>query len=177
MRGTRVPTEFCSYLHTTPYHTTTFAVSDMSHASLFHLFPFHRLPRSLRSFTDIGGGGKRKPPPMHRMRRLREPRKIHRRRRNCSMRAVTLLCVFQVKFLRLPSDASHVRRVAAALGTPPYHRSRGTRDPTAREIYRSECLRRRDVAATQAERDELYQNRRAGINRCFARVNAILDFV
>ena len=55
-------------------------------------------------------GTKRKPPPMHRKRRLREPGKIHRRRRNCIMRAVTLLCVFPVKFLRLSRDASQVRR-------------------------------------------------------------------
>ena len=61
-------------------------------------------------------GGKRKPPPMHQMRRLREPGKIHQRRRNCSARAVTLLLRLSVKFLRLSSDASHVRRDGGALG-------------------------------------------------------------
>ena len=58
---------------------------------------------------DIGGGGKRKPPTMHHVRRLREPGKIHQRRRNCFCKAVPFLCVFPVEFLRLPSDASHVR--------------------------------------------------------------------
>ena len=32
---------------------------------------------------QTSAGRKTKPPPMHRMRRLREPGKIHRRRRNC----------------------------------------------------------------------------------------------
>ena len=65
----------------------------------------------LTPFSDIGGGGKRKPPPMHRKRRLREPVKIHRRRRNCSTRAVTLLCVFT----RIVSQA-FLRRVPSPLG-------------------------------------------------------------
>ena len=55
--------------------------------NLFHcLLPFAvfpRIPGSLRSFTNIGGGRKRKPPPMHRKRRLREPVKTHQRRRSC----------------------------------------------------------------------------------------------
>ena len=73
------------------------------------LFLFLCLILSSSYFSDIGGGGKRKPPPMHRMRRLREPGKIHRRRRNCT-RAASSSRVFPVKFLRLPSDASHGRR-------------------------------------------------------------------
>ena len=66
-----------------------------------------RLPQAFALFRHRRGG-KRKPPPMHHVRRLREPGKIHRRRQNC-IRAVTLLCVFPVKFLRLSRDASHVR--------------------------------------------------------------------
>ena len=83
------------------------------------------LNKYLPVLHDIGGGGKRKPPPMHQMRRLREPGKIHQRRRNCSARAVTLL-------LRLSGEVSQasIRRVPW-----PQWRSRGTRDPTAaREI-------------------------------------------
>jgi len=57
----------------------------------------------------IGGGGKRKPPPMHHVRRLREPGKIHQRRRNCFLQGRTFLRVFPVKFLRLSRDTSHVR--------------------------------------------------------------------
>ena len=91
-------------------------------------------PPGLRPFPDIGGSRKRKPPPMHRMRRLREPGKMQRRRLNCIVRAVTLLCVFPLEFLRLPSDASHVRRSggrgatalpkAAVSSKPPYLGSR-----------------------------------------------------
>ena len=49
-------------------------------------------------FSYIGGGGKRKPPPMHQMRRLREPGKIHQRRRNCICVAVPFCAPFQWSF-------------------------------------------------------------------------------
>ena len=68
-------------------------------------------PGSLRSFPDIGGGGKRKPPPMHRMRRLREPGKIHRRRRACFWDSSVL-------FLRLSGEVSQasIRRFPCPQG-------------------------------------------------------------
>ena len=63
--------------------------------SNFDLYPenISATPSSIPSLracalSDTGGGGKRKPPPVHRKRRLREPVKIHRRRRNCITRAV-----------------------------------------------------------------------------------------
>ena len=59
------------------------------------------LPKSLSSFSDIGGDEKRKPPPMHRKRRLREPVKIHRRRRNCMK---TVSCPF-VRLYKRSSQA------------------------------------------------------------------------
>ena len=49
------------------------------------------------------------------------------------MRAVTLLCVFLVKFLRLSRDASHVRRGGGPRCDRPT-KGRDTRNPPAREI-------------------------------------------
>ena len=64
------------------------------------------------------------PPPMHRKRRLREPVKIHRRRRNCSTRAVTLLCVFtsivsQAFLRRVPCPREGWRRTQSVRPTVP----------------------------------------------------------
>ena len=58
------------------------------------------------------------------------------------MRAVTLLCVFPVKFLRLPSDASHDRKGRRSKVRPPYRLVTASATIPAREI----CLPRRSGA-------------------------------
>ncbi len=71
------------------------------------------------ALADTGKGGKRKPPPVHRMRRLREPVKIHRRRRNCIMRAA------------VPSVRLYKHSFSGFLATRP----KSARIAPAREIY------------------------------------------
>ena len=125
------------------------------------------LNKYLPVLHDIGGGGKRKPPPMHQMRRLREPGKIHQRRQDCFCKAVPFLCVFPMEFLRLPSDASHVRVwpicSASRAGilfcrgdwdrsVSPWHYVLYQKFRPAAELSRRESSRRRPIRALSAGR-------------------------
>ena len=97
------------------------------------------IPTHLRSFPEIGGGGKRKLPPMHRMRRLREPGKIHQRRRNCTI----WQCLLFMRHSGEVSQAS-IRRFPC-----PHRRSRGTRDPTERRFHRNRPTAAREICSPQ----------------------------
>ena len=140
----------------------------------------------MRSFPDIGEDGKRKPPPMHQMRRLREPTTIQRRRRDCT-KAVSFRCavVFeldsQVFPVTLPMSAGAwftarsasapyqfpAREIcfAAAIGIPPFRLgvfSIPKNKACGRKLSQGEPFRRRPPGLSQPDAPCEHPDVRAG---------------
>ena len=89
----------------------TFTASDMPHACLFHIVPFSLSSSELTLLCRHRRGQKTETSSDASDEAPERAQKDTPKEANCIIGQLTLPCVFQVKFLRLPSDASHVRSI------------------------------------------------------------------
>ena len=116
---TSLPLTSSVFSFLTHHYTTAFTVSDMSHTSLFPVDSLSSFPSELALLSRHRRGRKTETPSDASDEAPERAQKDTPKEANCIIGQLTLLCVFQVKFLRLPSDASHVRRGGGRDGRVP----------------------------------------------------------